>query len=246
MEITTGMSHVHGEGGSMPVYMARPDGRGPYPAVIVVMEAFGLNQHMKKVADRFAAEGYVAAAPDLYYRDGSPVADYDNLPEAIRLMVGLHDDKILKDIDALVRQLQSDPMVQVDRIGITGFCMGGRVSFLTACNNKAIAAAAPFYGGGIGSVHQVSERTPKAPLDYAESLEAPVLLFYGGKDAFIPQTEVDAVRQRLQTLGKPAEVIVYEDADHGFFCDERPSYHPVSAADAWQRLLEFFKRHLKG
>lgn len=245
MEITKGMTQAQGESGALPVYLARPSAGGPYPAVIVVMEAFGLNDHMKAVADRIAAEGYVVAAPDLYYREAKPVVGYTELPEAIRMMLELWDEKILKDVDGVVRLLQGDKGVRGDRIGMTGFCMGGRITFLTACNNPAIKAAAPFYGGGIASVMRPGERTPKAPLEYAASLNAPMLAFFGGKDAFIPATEVDAIRTRLRDLGKQAEVIVYEDADHGFFCDERPSYHPEAARDAWQKLSGFFAQHLK-
>ena len=245
MEITTGNWTVSGEGRNLPVFVARPLGDGQHPAVMVVMEAFGLNAHIKKVAERIAAEGYVVAAPDLYYREGSPVVGYDNLPEALRLMFGLSDDKILKDVDNVVQRLQADPGVRVDRIGITGFCMGGRVTFLAACNNRAIKAAVPFYGGGIGSVMQPSDKTPQAPLEYAEQLQAPMLLFFGGKDAFIPSDEVDTIRGRLKDLGKEAEVVVYPEADHGFFCDERPSYNQQAADDAWRRMTDFFARHLK-
>jgi len=224
--------------------VARPAGDGKYPAVVVVMEAFGLNAHIKEVAGRLACEGYVTLAPDLYYREKNAVVGYDNLQDAIRLMMGLWDDKIVKDMSAAISYLQQQPFVRADHIGVTGFCMGGRVTFLTACKNPAVKAAAPFYGGGIASA-QASERTPKAPLDYAETLTAPILLFFGGNDPFIPLDDVEKIKRRLAELKKNAETVVYPDAPHGFFCNERDSYRADAAKDAWDRLLKFFGKHLK-
>src|SRR6266481_79934 len=185
MEITSGMVQAQGEAGALPAFLARPTAAGKHPGVVVVQEAFGLNAHIKDVASRLAREGYAALAPDLYYRETNAVVGYDNLQEAIRLMMGLADDKIVKDMGGAITYLQQQPFVRAERIGVTGFCMGGRVTFLTACMNPAVKAAVPFYGGGIGNV-QPSERTPKAPLDSAEKLSAPLLLFFGENDPFIP------------------------------------------------------------
>jgi carboxymethylenebutenolidase len=152
MDTSSEMIRVTAPDGDMPALLARPKATGKHPAVIVVMEAFGLNDHIKDVASRVAAEGYVVLAPDMYYREGSRVATYENLPEAIRLMSGLTDDGIVRDVAAAVSYLQSHQDVKVDRIGITGFCMGGRISFLAACKNSGIKASVPFYGGGIGGL----------------------------------------------------------------------------------------------
>ena len=197
------------------------------------------------MAARLAREGYVGLAPDLYYREKNAVVGYDNLPEAIRLMMTLADDKIVKDMGAAISYLQHHPAVRGDRIGVTGFCMGGRVTFLTACLNPAVKAAVPFYGGGIGSVMQPSERTPKAPLEYADKLTAPLLLFFGGDDSFIPLDEVERIKTRLAALQKTAETVVYPGAPHGFFCEQRDSYRAAAAGDAWTRMLKFFSQHLK-
>jgi len=241
MEITSGMVQIRAVDGTMSAALARPTADGKYPGVIVVQEAFGLNAHIKDVGARIAREGYVTLAPDLYYREKNAVVGYDNLPEAIRLMMGLSDDKIVKDMGAAIAYLQQQPAVRGDRIGLTGFCMGGRVSFLTACLNPAVKAAVPFYGGGIGSAAPPA----KAPLDYADTLAAPMLLFFGEKDGFIGLDEVERIKTRLAELKKNAEVIVYPGADHGFFCNERSSYHAESAKDAWTRLLKFLEKHLK-
>lgn len=245
MEITSGMTQVAVADGNLPVFVARPSGSGQHPAIIVVMEAFGLNGHIKKVTERIAREGCVAVAPDMYHRSGQNLdVGYDNLPEAIRLMTSLRDEEIVSDMKALTDHLQAQAFVRGDRIGITGFCMGGRISFLTACRNPAIKAAVPFYGGGIAGA-PASEKAPKAPLDYADQLQAPMLLFFGEKDPFIPLEEVERIKQRLAELKKEAETVVYPDAPHGFFCDERDSYRPDAARDAWDRMGRFFDRLLK-
>jgi carboxymethylenebutenolidase len=237
MKIKKGMVEIPGPEATLPAFVARPSSEGPHAAVIVVMEAFGLNDHIKNVTSRLAAEGYVTLAPDLYHREGGVTVSYDNLPEAIRLMNGLKDEQILADTAAAVDYLQQQAFVAAERIGMTGFCMGGRATFLVACNNPAIKAAVPFYGGGIAG-------SDKAPLDDAGTLEAPMLLLFGEKDAFIPLEQVETIKQRLTDLGKQADTVVYEGADHGFFCDERPSYNTAAAQDAWRRLTEFFARHL--
>jgi carboxymethylenebutenolidase len=148
-------------------------------------------------------------------------------------MTTLTDAQIVADISAALQVLQSDPAVRADRIGITGFCMGGRVSFLSACTQSAIKAAAPFYGGGIGGL-----------LDQAAKIACPLLLFFGDQDPFIPNDEVARIKQTLADLGKRAEVQVYAGAPHGFFCEQRDSYRPAAAADAWEKLKAFFAAHL--
>lgn len=245
MEITSGMVQVQASDGAMSAFVARPTAEGKHAAIVVLQEAFGLNAHIKDVAARLGREGYVALAPDLYYREKNAVVGYDNLQEAIRLMMGLWDDKIVNDMGAAVSHLQGQSFVRADRIGVTGFCMGGRITFLTACKNPAIKAAVPFYGGGIGSVMQPGERTPKAPLEYAAQLACPMLLFFGEQDSFIPMDEVNKIKARLSELKKQAEVVVYPGAPHGFFCNERDSYRADAAKDAWERMLRFFEKHLK-
>jgi carboxymethylenebutenolidase len=219
--------------GSMPVYVATPTGAGPWPAVLVIQEAFGLNAHIKDVARRIAGEGYVALAPDLFHRGGrGRTAGYDDLPKALELMGALKDDEIVADVAAAVAHLEAQPTVRKDRIGITGFCMGGRVSYLAACAlPDKIAAAVPFYGGGI-------------PVDRTTTLRAPVLAFFGDDDPFIPMDRVEALKEEAAARGKQVEVVVYPNAPHGFFCNERDSYRPEAAADAWSRTKAFFAKHL--
>ena len=220
--------------GGMPAYVARPKDGGKGPAILVIQEAFGLNGHIKDVARRIAAEGYTALAPDMFWRGGKGRAvGYDELPAAIGMMQALKDDQVVTDLRGAIAWLETQPSVRADRIGITGFCMGGRISYLAACEiPDKIRAAVPFYGGGI-------------PVDKTAKLRSPVLAFFGEKDAFIPLDSVEALKAEAKKHGKQVEVVVYPGADHGFFCNERASYQAAAAKDAWERLKKFFAAHLK-
>jgi carboxymethylenebutenolidase len=224
----------------MPCYVARPASGGPYPGLIVVMEAFGLNSNIKSLTERFAAEGFTAIAPNLYFRQPNNVVGYDNLPAAIKLMGSLTDDQIVADMTAAISHLKAMKEVKA-KFGTTGFCMGGRVAFLTAVRNPDVYATAPYYGGGMT---RPGLPGGKAPTEYATNLKGPVLAFFGGKDAFIPMAEVDKFRDALNQAGKPAEIVLYADADHGFMCDDRPSYHEAHAKEAFPKTVAFFKQHL--
>jgi carboxymethylenebutenolidase len=221
--------------GRMPARLVEPEGAGPFPAVVVLMEAFGLVPHVEAVAERLAGEGYVALAPDLYYRAGPDSrVGYDQLADAIALMQKLDDARFVEDMRASLDFLAARATVREDRIGVTGFCMGGRLAFLSACALPGrVTAAAPFYGGGI-----------VGHLDRASDIRCPLLLFFGGRDAFIPMEQVRAIEARLSELGKEHALELYPAAEHGFFCDERASHHPEAAADAWRKLTAFFRRHL--
>src|SRR5438876_12010484 len=190
------MIEVPTAAGAVPACLARPTGAGPAPAVLVIMEAFGLNAHIEDVARRIAAEGYVALAPDLYWRGGKGRAvRYDQLPEAIALMQSLRDDEVVADVGGAIAYLERQPFVRADRIGITGFCMGGRVTFLAACElPDKIKAAAPFYGGGL-------------PAEKTAQLKCPVLAFFGEKDAYIPLDSVEQLQAEARRHRKAIEVV---------------------------------------
>ena len=225
---------------SMPAHLARPKSGGPYPGLVIVMEAFGLNQHIKNITDRFAAEGFVAIAPNLYFRQPNNIVQYNDLPGAFRLMGSLKQDQIVADMTAAIDLLKAQKDAK-PRFATTGFCMGGMISFLTACRNGDVNATVPFYGGGMVTARQPGT---KAPIEFVSGLKAPVLAFFGGKDAFIPKTEVDTFKEALEKAGKKADIVFYPDADHGFMCDERPSYHPEHAKEAWTKAIQFFKQNL--
>lgn len=240
MELRTETVGLQTPDGKMPAYLCRPAGAGPHPAVIVVMEAFGLNGHIKDVAARIAREGYVTMAPDLYHRFGSPIIPYADVPKAIDTLKKLEDAKVMAEIGAVIAHLKGLKEVRADRIGITGFCMGGRVTFLSASQHAAdIKAAVAFYGGGIAA------EAPSAPINFADKIRCPVLCFFGETDQMIPPDQVKKVEDTLKRLSKTYEVKVYKGAGHGFFCNERASYHAESAKDAWEQARSWFQKHLK-
>lgn len=235
------------EAQGVPAYWAQPEAEGPFPTVIVFFEAFGLNEHIRDVARRLAREGYVAIAPDFYHRLPEPrVAAYADMDRVAALASATPDEHIVDDVRAVLEHVKTSPSVRADRIGAIGFCMGGRMSVLAACHfPEEIRAVASFYGGGIASPRRFGPAgTP--PLQLAERLQARLRLFFGGRDPFIPLQEVRTIEARLKELGKDAEVFVYPDAEHGFFCDERSSYHAQAAQDAWRKTLELFQEVLKG
>jgi carboxymethylenebutenolidase len=221
--------------GAMPGYVVEPEGAEPRSAVLVLMEAFGLVPHMERVAERIAGLGYVALAPDLYYRQGPDArASYDELPKAIELMGRLDDEEFVADMGAALGFLHALPSVGDAKVGVTGFCMGGRLSFLLASAlPDEIAASAPFYGGGFAAL-----------LDRADRIRCPLRLFFGGEDAFIPQEQVREIDAKLGALGLAYRIDNYAGAQHGFCCDERPEHDQAAAKDAWVKLEAFFARHL--
>jgi carboxymethylenebutenolidase len=226
--------------GPMRAYEARPDGDRPATAVVVIQEAFGVNDHIEDVTRRAADEGMHAIAPALFHRAGGGTAPYDDFSKVLPMFEGLTDDGILMDVDAAVAHLHS--LGYDDRsIGIVGFCMGGRVTFLVAAE-RALGAAVGFYGGGI-----VTGRFPQFPtlIDRSANLKTPWLGLFGDADSGIPVEDVEQLRATLdETAPVPHEIVRYPGAEHGFNCDRRPSYHPEAAADAWQRTFAWFRTHL--
>ena len=223
----------------MRLYEAIPDGE-PKGAVIVIMEAFGVNEHIEDVTRRAADAGYHAVAPDLFHRSGGGTAPYDDFGKVMELFGGITDDGLLVDVDASIAHLRSAGFGD-DRIGIVGFCFGGRVAFLVAAR-RALGAAVTFYGGGIVT----AGRMPfPALFDEAKSLKTPWLGIFGDRDAGIPVEDVEKLRAELdRTNPVPHEILRY-DADHGFHCDHRPAvYDETAAKDAWRRALDWFDRHL--
>ncbi len=234
MDVETETVEVPTAGGKVPAFLARPKDGTRAPGVLVIQEAFGLNDHIRDVARRIAGEGYVALAPDLYWRGGKGrTVRYDQLPEAIALMQSLKDPEIVSDLGSAIAYLEKQAFVRADRIGITGFCMGGRVAYLAACElPDKIKASAPFYGGGL-------------PAEKTAKLKCPVLAFFGERDAYIPLDSVEQLQAEARRHGKAVEVVVYPGAEHGFFCNERASYQKTAAENAWGRLKKFFAKHLQ-
>jgi carboxymethylenebutenolidase len=241
MAVTSRTVELATPDGPMGCYEARPDGPASR-AVVVVQEAFGVNSYIEGVTDRFAEAGFDAVAPHFFHRAGGGTAPYDDFAKVIPLYEGLTDDGILLDIDAAFAHLNVLGHV-AGSIGMVGFCFGGRVTFL-AVARRAFGAAVGFYGGGI-----VNARFPQFPPLVTESatLQTPWLGLFGDDDGSIPVEEVEELRGALTSSAPvPTEIVRYADAEHGFFCDQRPSFHREASDDAWPRTLAWFGHHLAG
>ena len=221
--------------GPMDLYVAEPDSpKGT--AVVVIQEAFGVNDHIEDVTRRFAAEGHLAVAPALFHRAGGGTASYDDFSKVLPLFEGLTDEGIVMDVDAAL-DFVSGTGIGHERTGIVGFCMGGRVTFLVALERR-LGAAVGFYGGGI-----VTARFPQFPalVDRTAELQTPWLGLFGDLDGSIPVEDVEVLRARLDDEATVAhQVVRYADADHGFHCEVRPSFNQEASSDAWRRTLAWF------
>lgn len=223
--------------GEMAVYDAEPAGAAR-AAVIVVQEAFGVNDHIEDVTRRFSDAGYRAVAPHLFYRSGDPRLGYDDIGQVMPHMQKLSADGIYGDLDASLAYLAAAGF-EPGRVGIVGFCMGGTVAFFAA-RNYPLGAAVTFYGGGVAA----GRFGFPTQIEVAGELQAPWLGLYGDLDKGIPVADVEQLRTAIDAAPVPTEIVRYAAADHGFHCDARPSYHDESAADAWRRTLEWFAKYL--
>lgn len=225
------------DGVPVKAYWVQPAGKGPFPTVLVVQEIFGLHEYIRDVCRRLARQGYQAIAPNVFQRQGDP-SRIASVPEILATIVSrVPDVQVMHDLDACAEWAAAnggDPA----RLGITGFCWGGRISWLYAAHNPKLKAAVAWYGRLSGAS---SEMTPKHPLDLVSALQAPVLGLYGAKDQGIPVSDVDAMREALTAAGKKGEFMIYPEAGHAFHADYRPSYRAEEAADGWKRLLAWFR-----
>ncbi|MFN8627174.1 MAG: dienelactone hydrolase family protein [Candidatus Binatia bacterium] len=207
------------------------------PAVIIVHDVFGLGEHYRDIARRFAEEGFFALAIDLYSREGAP--QLPTAEAAVQWMRQLNDGRVLADLDAAGRFLRTRIEVRPGSIGITGFCMGGRYAFMAACAIPDLAACVSFYGP-----LRVAEK-PLGAFELAADLHCPFLGLYGEQDALIPRADIKELESILRRAEKTFKTKIYPDAGHAFFNDRRPdAYKPTAAQDAWQRTLKFFRTHL--
>ncbi len=234
--ITEEVSLHVADGTDMSAFVVHPE-KAPKAGLIVFQEAFGVNAHIRDVTKRFAAEGYLAIAPELYHRTGPGFeSGYDNLgdnPPYRAHMAALTDEGLLADATAAYAWLVAQNIPQKN-IGAIGYCMGGRTAFL-ANSILPLAGAVSYYGGGIA----------QTLLDRAPMQHGPLLMFWGGKDAHIPLENRTAIAEALTKAGKPFENVEFADAGHGFFCDARASYNAAAAAEAWTQTLAFLKDSLQ-
>jgi carboxymethylenebutenolidase len=231
------MVRVNGQ--DVPVYRAQPEGKSNLPVVLVISEIFGVHEYIGDVARRFAREGYLALAPDLYVRQGDPSA-YPVITDLMREVVAkVPDQQVMTDLDAVVAWAGAHGG-DTRRLGITGFCWGGRITWLYSAHNPAVKAGVAWYGRLVGDK---TANTPRHPVDIAGELKAPVLGLYGGKDAGIPLASVDKMKAALADAGSKSAFVVYPDSGHAFHADYRPSYVEADAKDGWKRCLAWFRQH---
>ena len=224
----------------MPAYRAMPAGKTKLPVVLVVSEVFGVHEHIADVARRFAKLGYLAIAPELFERQGD-AQSYGEIAKLFAEIISkVPDAQVMGDLDACVAWARANGG-DTSKLGITGFCWGGRITWLYAAHNPNVKAGVAWYGKLVG---QASELQPKHPVDVVANLAGPVLGLYGGDDPGIPQGTVDAMNAALvrgNAAAKKSEIVVYPGAPHAFHADYRPSYRAAPADDGWKRCLAWFK-----
>jgi carboxymethylenebutenolidase len=229
------------DGAVLKSYGAWPRSAAPLPGIVVIPDVFGITDLYRDIARRFASEGFFALAVDIYSREGRPdLPDMDAVFACIR---ALPDPRVLADLGAAVQYLASRPDIRADRVGITGYCLGGQYALMAACSVPGIAACVSWYGMLRYAEH--NERKPVSPLELAPRLACPYLGLFGAEDALIPNADVEELRTILTRAGKPFTLHSYAGAGHAFFNDTRPdAYRPEAAADAWPRAVGFLRTHL--
>lgn len=237
--LTAGEIKVPTPDGQMVAYRAQPATGLKLPVILVVSEIFGVHEYIADVCRRLAKLGYLAVAPELFARWGDP-RKVTSIQDILAGIVDkVPDAQVMADLDACAAWAKNNGG-DAGRLGITGFCWGGRVTWLYAAHNPRVKAAVAWYGRLDGAANQ---RTPKHPLDLAEGLKAPVLGLYGGKDQGIPQEDVEAMRAAIRKAGGQSQIHVYPDAPHAFHADYRPSYRKEAAEDGWKRMQAWFRKH---
>lgn len=238
--LAAGQVMIRSAGADLPAYFARPaKSDKPLPVILVVQEIFGVHEHIQDLCRRLAKAGYLAVAPELYFRQGDPRQFIDISELMSKLVSQVPDKQVLADLDSTV-QWAVQHGGDGKRLGITGFCWGGRITWLYAAHNPALKAGVAWYGRLTNSK---TANQPIHPLDVAGKLHAPILGLYGGQDGSIPLSTVEDMREALKAAGKPSEIVVYPQAGHAFNADYRPSYKAKAAQDGWQRMLEWFRKN---
>lgn len=238
--LEVGEAKTPASGGDLPLYFAKPKGIANPPVVVVAMEIFGVHEYIRDVVRRFAKSGAFAVAPDYYFRAGVDLPAVSDKAELLPIVNAKPDAELIADLDAAVAWARGQGG-DVGRLGIVGFCRGGRAVWEFCAASDAVKAGVAFYGSLVDPAPQKSI-WPRSPLDLAAEIKAPVLGLYGGADQSIPLAQIEEMKARLAAAGKTAEFHIYPDAQHGFHADYRPSYHPDAAQDAWRRMTDWFRR----
>jgi len=239
--LTAGDAQVKVEGGDMPVYFARPANAQNPPVILVAMEIFGLHEYIKDVTRRLAKLGAFAVAPDYYFRKGEDLTKITDMPKLMPLVNSKPDAELVADLDATAAWAKSQGG-DAGKLGIMGFCRGGRTVWIYAAHNPNLKAGVAFYGSLVDPEAQKAI-WPKNPIAIAPEMKAPVLGLYGEADQGIPLAQVEQMKAALAAAHKPAEFKIYPGAPHGFHADYRPSYRKEAADDAWAQMTAWFKKN---
>jgi carboxymethylenebutenolidase len=239
--LTVGEAKVKVPDGEMPVYFARPANAQNPPVILVAMEVFGLHEYIRDVTRRLGKLGAFAVAPDYYFRKGEDLTKITEFPRLAPIVNSKPDAELLSDLDATVAWAKSQGG-DTNRLGIMGFCRGGRTVWEYAAHNKDLKAGVAFYGTVVDPPAQKS-LWPKSPTELAPEMKAPLLGLYGEADQGIPLTQLDAMKAALQAAGKTFEIKIYAGAPHGFHADYRASYRKEAAEDAWKEMIAWFKKY---
>lgn len=237
--LTAGEVKIPAAGGEMPAYRAMPSAGKSFPVVLVVHEIFGVHEHIKDICRRFAKIGYLAVAPELFARQAD-VSKLSDTREIMAVVAKVPDAQVISDLDAAVDWAAKTGRGDLSKLGITGFCWGGRIVWLYSAHHPKVKAAVAWYGKLVGPTDELH---PKQPVDVAPSLKVPVLGLYGAQDQSIPLDTIEQMRAALKKGSSKSEIIVYPDAGHAFNADYRPSYRQQAAEDGWKRLRDWFKKH---
>ena len=236
--LTAGEVKIPAADGQMPGYRAKPASGSGFPVVLVVQEIFGVHEHIKDICRRFGKLGYLAVAPELYARQAD-MSKVTTLDDARAAAAKVPDKQVMGDLDAAAKWAGTDGG-NASKLGVTGFCWGGRITWLYSAHNPKVKAGVAWYGRLVGDK---SDMFPKHPIDVVPDLKGHVLGLYGGADSGIPNDTVEKMREALKAAKKPSKIILYPDTPHGFHADYRPSYRPEQAKDGWLKLRDWFQRH---
>ena len=238
--LMAGMGQVPVSGAMMPAYYAMPAAGGPFPTVLVIQEIFGVHEHIKDVCRRLAKLGYLGVAPALHFRQGdsSKIAD---VPTIIKEIVSkVADAQVMADLDSTAAWAIAQGKADANKFAVTGFCWGGRITWLYSAHSPRVKAGVAWYGRLVGDKNDM---TPRQPVDIAASLKAPVLGLYGAADQGIPVATVDQMKTALKAAKVATDWVVYPDAPHAFYADYRPSFREGPAKDGWKKMQEWFKKY---
>ena len=224
-------------------YMARPMGPGPYPGVVIIHHMPGWDEATKEIARKFACHGYVAISPNLHYREGKGTPEENSA--SVRAAGGMPDDRTLGDVKGAMAYLRTLPYLN-GKVGIIGYCSGGRQVYLAACTLPGIDAAVDCYGGGVvARPEELNQRQPVAPIEYTKDLRCPLLGLFGREDQRPSPEDVAKTEEELKKWGKKYEFHMYDHAGHAFFSVDRPSYRQEAAVDGWKQVFRWFEKYLR-